>query len=347
MAGVIFRGLLQPLPADGGGSQTLAATITIDETKCGTADTTDYPLLVSSTIATLKSTANGGLVADGTNGYDIGFYSDAACTTLLDFEIESWNATTGAIVAWVRVPTLSSSVDTVLYVGAGDATIVASQQNAAGTWGSYLGAWHLESDGYSSSHPGLSSRQLSCPFHAITHGAAQVGNGLSMTASSDWLLAGSSAFFATTASFTVEAWVKPTSFGDYRTILAKGYTGQRNYALFAEITTGKPIASLTQGGVLKDIVGASPLSTSAFSYIVGTYDGTTFRLYTNGAADGSLAVSGATDDPGNFIVGAVDGVYPFVGTIDEPRVSSTARSASYITATYNNISSPSTFYAVT
>jgi len=44
----------------------------------------------------------------------ITFTSDFAGTVKLDFEIESYNPATGAIVAWVRIPALSHTCDTVI-----------------------------------------------------------------------------------------------------------------------------------------------------------------------------------------------------------------------------------------
>ena len=125
------------------------ATITIDHTQCGTADTTSFPLLFNETIAGLKSTGNGGSV-ENANGYDIAFYSDSGLTTLMDFEIETWSATTGELVAWVRVPTLSHTVDTVLYLGYGKSSITTDQSNRTGVWdANFHAVYHLAGTGYS------------------------------------------------------------------------------------------------------------------------------------------------------------------------------------------------------
>jgi biopolymer transport protein ExbB len=359
MAGVIFRGLLRPLSVGGGGSQTLAATLTIDHTKCGVANTTDYPLLVRSTITNLKTIANGGLVAN-VNGYDIGFYSDAGLTTLLDFEIESWNATTGAIIAWVRVPTLSASVDTVVYVGAGDASIVASQQDAPGVWAGYGGVWHFGTGGVNFSasmradSTGTSSNTLANPASSMPAGTGIVGDCLAIsttgvggdTASPSGGTGGTN--LSPTAAWTVEAWGKPTNTTPDRAIVCKGTGSNTNYRL-GTTSSGKGFAQCSQGGAFRTVVGTSAISTSAFTHLVGTYDGATLTLYVNGASEGiPLAVTGATDNAGNVWIGSVDlTLIPWLGSIDEVRIASAARSASYVTATYNNISAPSTFYAVT
>ncbi len=63
---------------------------------------TNFPVLIDSTLLYLRTTANGGKV-ENANGYDIIFTSDQAGATQLAHEIESYVATTGEIVFWVRI----------------------------------------------------------------------------------------------------------------------------------------------------------------------------------------------------------------------------------------------------
>jgi hypothetical protein len=79
--------------------------ITIDSTKvAGAGSLTDYPLLIS-----IASNAN--LAAGArSDGYDILFTSDDG-TTKLDHEIEKYITGTGELVAWVKIPSLSATVD--------------------------------------------------------------------------------------------------------------------------------------------------------------------------------------------------------------------------------------------
>ncbi|GAH11312.1 unnamed protein product, partial [marine sediment metagenome] len=49
------------------------------------------------------------------DGDDI-LFAAADGTTKLDHEIESFDNVTGTLVAWVRIPTLSGSVDTDVYM---------------------------------------------------------------------------------------------------------------------------------------------------------------------------------------------------------------------------------------
>jgi biopolymer transport protein ExbB len=324
-------------------------TITIDHTKCGTANTTNYPFLFNSTVTALKSLANGGSVTDA-NGF--AFYADSGLTTLLDFEVESWSATTGALIAWVRIPTLTFGSDVVLYLAYGSSAI--SLQNATGVWeSSFHGVWHLGTGlgGYSASarkDSTANGNTLSNGASFINSATGIVGDCLSMGANG--LGASDNATTRLTSAFTVEAWCLPTSFTGFRTIASKGTSTIRNYEIRADQTTGKPVVNLTQGASnFKSVTGASALSTTNWSHVAGTFDGTTLRLFTNGVADGTLAVAGSADNSTNACeLGALQGTAnKFLGLLDEWRISNVARASSYFKAQYNNINSPSTFYTVT
>ena len=86
--------------------------ITIDRTKCGSANSTDFPVLVYGTYSWLATTANGGRVQSA-DGYDIALFADSNLTTQLKHEVVSYTPATGAIEIWVKVPTLPVSATTV------------------------------------------------------------------------------------------------------------------------------------------------------------------------------------------------------------------------------------------
>jgi hypothetical protein len=80
--------------------------ITIDYTKVGAAcgaNLTNFPVLINiSSDTDLRTTGNGGDV-QSSSGYDILFTDGTG--TVLDHEVEKYTASTGELVAWVRVPT--------------------------------------------------------------------------------------------------------------------------------------------------------------------------------------------------------------------------------------------------
>jgi len=112
--------------------------LTIDSTKVD-ATLTDFPVLVSITDTDLKDSDNGGPVQP--DGDDLRF--TLTDSTQLSHEIELYNGTTGNLVAWVKVPSLSGSADTTLFLEYGNPT-VASQQSPTSVWdSSFEGVYHL------------------------------------------------------------------------------------------------------------------------------------------------------------------------------------------------------------
>ena len=110
-------------------------TLTVDHTKVLNTDQVNFPVLVSLTSTSLATTGNGGHVMSA-NGFDIIFTSDAACATKLNHEVETWSGTTGQLIAWVQVPTVSQNADTTIYLCYGNNQVTTDQSNKTGVWDS-------------------------------------------------------------------------------------------------------------------------------------------------------------------------------------------------------------------
>ena len=106
--------------------------LTIDYTKVSGGDKTNFVVLVD----VILNTAH----VSSSSGYDVKI-TDASNNDL-SFDLESYNSSTGRWVGWVKVPTLSSTVNTVINVVYGNA---AQNQNlsSTSTWSSYRGVWFL------------------------------------------------------------------------------------------------------------------------------------------------------------------------------------------------------------
>src|SRR3989338_1874606 len=110
--------------------------LTIDHTKVA-GDLTNFSVLVSITKTDLQKAQ-----ADG----DDLLFTAADGTTKLDHDSESWDGSTGKLIAWVRVPMVSSVTDTVLYLYYGNSAAT-SQQNKTGAWSNnFRLVQHMESD---------------------------------------------------------------------------------------------------------------------------------------------------------------------------------------------------------
>ena len=107
--------------------------ITVDSSKVPSTQT-NFPVLINITDTDLRDHAQ-------SSGNDILFTN--ATGTKLNHEIDLWVNTTGQLVAWVNVTSLSSSADTILYMYYGNSD-AADQQNVHGTWDeNYVAVYHM------------------------------------------------------------------------------------------------------------------------------------------------------------------------------------------------------------
>src|SRR6185369_14547708 len=98
-----------------GGTWTNRRAITIDHNKISNVATSTYsnfPILFSTTDPEFKFTGSAGKVASST-GADILFTSSDG-TTKLNYEREYYASSTGQLVAWVQIPLLSATADTII-----------------------------------------------------------------------------------------------------------------------------------------------------------------------------------------------------------------------------------------
>ena len=116
--------------------------ITIDHTKVsGSGSHANFPVLIS----ILDSDLYDNVQPDGD---DIAFSNN---TAWLDHEIElfkkNYNGTHAQLIAWVRIPSLSTSEDTIIRMYYGNSTM-GTQEYPRRVWDSnYLGIWHVSENG--------------------------------------------------------------------------------------------------------------------------------------------------------------------------------------------------------
>ncbi|MDD1663283.1 MAG: DUF2341 domain-containing protein, partial [Methanomicrobiales archaeon] len=135
-----------------------------------TGDQVNFPILVSLTDADLSAKTLA-------SGNDIIFTSSDG-STQLPHEIENFTQSSGYLVAWVGVPTLSSSSETVLYMYYGNSTAT-SQENAAGVWDDdFMGVWHHDTDFLDSSGNGNTGSNTGSvdAVGQVAHGRNYVSN---------------------------------------------------------------------------------------------------------------------------------------------------------------------------
>ncbi len=343
--------------------------VIIDHTKVA-GNLTDYPLLISGIYPYLATVANGGSIENaitvvGRNTpADLIFTATATGVVALKFEVEYYSSTTGQFVAWVKVPSVSSSVDTIIYMRYGDAAVNTWQGDIPGTWRSeYKGVWHLATvisatpdcqDSTANGNDGTPSgigNEVGVPCQI--DGGSQFsggGDGITCTVSDPSLEVQSS---------SVGFWVNSTSIG--------GFGSNQAY-----MTETDPTNTTTQGwcivqfhdGTLRLKYGTQvyytsfTLSINTWYFIVVTFDTATgsLKVYKDGVLAQTITgtpevlvySSDITHIGGPNTGGLGDQTFASqVGYLDECRIYSGILPTGWIATEYANQFSPSTFYSIT
>lgn len=322
--------------------------ITIDPARVsGGSDFTDFPVLINITADTeLETVANGGRVTNA-NGYDIAFTA-ADGYTVLSHSIQKYTATTGEFVAYVKVPALSTTYNTYLYIYYGNASVV-TNPSSTNTWDSnFEGVYYLHSDYNDKTANGNNGTNNGTTFTAV-----QVANGAEYaTTNTRYIQAGTTGMSAT--SGTVELWGRPASFLASETYYY-GHTTQAAYQNRIQIYNiqnggGTNVLRLGMGGSHSVAGDIMTMVANTLYHIVLTWNSGTYVIYVNGVQRSTGAYAGLTTlqtyaDIGN------DGnpgqrTEALRGRIDDVKTSSIARSSDWVITAYNNQSSPSTFYSI-
>lgn len=337
-------------------------SITIDHTKVPNTDQSYFPVLISGTYSYLATVANSGLVQHtdvNGNATDLVFTSDSGCSILLPFEIESYTASTGAIIYWVRVPLVSHTSDTVIYMCYGNAAVTTQQAQPRAVWANgFTMVMHLAgnntdsmADGYWMDHTGTDT--------SITYNTSngQIGQGAGFNGTTSKYRNSTTMGTNTglTTNVTLSAWVKwtggtteslPLSNGGNISGDAKGYGfligGTGGYG--CGLTSGK-IYLVLAAISCNPLTGGYQLVNGTWAYISVTRGASTWTLYANGISQ----ATGTTNpiSPSTVVnLGSNSSAEFFGGALDEVRMAKMPRSADWLLTEYNNQSSPSTFYTV-
>jgi hypothetical protein len=294
----------------------------------GAASLANFPVLISLTDADLKTTAK-------TDGSDI-LFTAADGLTKLNHEIELYTSATGQLVAWVSVPALSPSADTIVYMYYGNPS-AANQQNAAGVWdSSYKAVLHLgNSTGLSSSDS--TSNGNSTVNSGVTAAAGKMGGGGSFNGSAYLALTG----IQLSNTHTVSLWFYDTAAAGSSRGLWGNSTGYANGAQY-NAYPGYNTIGIDKTGITTN--SAHAYLPGAWHHLVLSNNAGTATLYVDGKADGLVVKT----TPGYLLSYLGRNQYGYWGgSLDEIRVSDgTARSSDWIVTEYRNQNTPASFFTV-
>ncbi|MBL0047142.1 MAG: DUF2341 domain-containing protein [Bacteroidetes bacterium] len=317
-----------------------------------------FPVLVRITDADLKSVANGGRVQSN-NGYDI-VYTASDMNTLIPFQMESYDAVTGTLVAWVKIPTISATVNTDFYLFFGNANNTINLGSKS-TWdANYKGVYHLHADVADGTinASNLTNTGTTNYSPGLAADGQRIGSG-------NYLSRAATAGLQITGDFTLEAWMLPNSLisgSNENIVLSSSSTNNGaaatniNYCLSIsgsggsagtlifkwqysnnsdeQVSSTAPITNTTVGWhnitVVRDVTAKQ-----VRFYFDGLQLGAavSFSNLPSGGASNSFLIGKNLQDPGRTI----DAVF------DEVRISNSIRTPEWIQAEYNNYKAASSF----
>jgi hypothetical protein len=340
-------------------------SMTIDHTKVSSTQS-NFTVLVSVTDPALKTVANGGHVANA-NGYDIGFYSDSGGTTKLKWQVEKYDGTTGNLIAWVKIPSVSSSSDTVFYLMYGDSSINTDQSDPPNTWDSnFKGVYHLSEATGSTSKDSTSNGYNGTPIANPTQGTGKIDGSLTFNGSTQYVSAVNPAGmnFERTDPFTVSFWAKPNSTARAEAVVKiMGSSPYRGWECMTNGYSGVQSTGVVSFGlnsisrsnvVIVYTSSATNLNDGNWHLYHFTSNGSStaagLKIYEDGIAKATTTyfdtLTSSMQSTAPFEISGHEGSDLYNGAIDEVHVAAGARSQAWVATEYNNQSSPGTFIAM-
>jgi hypothetical protein len=300
---------------------------------------TDFPWLVKfdETTVDYSATQNG--------GDDLRFVMIDAVgnPTVLSRDVEQW-AKSGTSSVWVRIPMIpadGSPVTIWMYHGNPNANAPPAEDRRA-TWNTgFVSVHHFhgnENDATAGGHDGTSPNTGSTPAEV----AGRIANCRDFDGQNDHILLplATESDYDFDKNLAVSAWISVSGFtSNWQAVVAKGDNSWRlhrndgaNSIGFGSSATGQPSHNLS--GTSDVAAGA------AWHHVAMTYDGAKKTIYVDGILENSL----------DYTFSLVNSEYQvcigenlqstdrfFFGKIDEVRISSVSRSASWISLEHRNV----------
>jgi hypothetical protein len=335
--------------------------ITIDQTKVD-GDLTDFPALlylsVASGISAEDLTAIFDELASDTNRKKIAVTTSDG-TTQCYVEIERWDDANEVAWLWAKVPAVSGSTDTDVYLyfdssQADNTTYVGDTGSSPGqaVWDSnFKAVYHLAED------PSGGSGCMKDSTSEANHGTPQgsmisgdlidgiVGKAIDCDGSDDAINCGNGASLDITGDLTVEYCARFTNTALNQCLVAKdGSTGGRAFAL--DVYDGnQKLRFYLNGGASGNIITSDwTPSTSAFQHVAGRFIASSkyLDIFKDGVKHSPTVTGPSSAIPSsthNVLIGAreysgYEGNFP--GKMDEVRISNSARADEWIKATYHS-----------
>lgn len=315
----------------------------------GSTSLTNFPFLV--TLDHLNDeVVNGGVNSAKNGGGDLRFSSDPEGNTPLSVEVVEFVTSTDInnrkCQIWVKVPSVSASSDTTIYIwynnpGASQVA-VGSAYGSNSVWSDYEAVWHMEND------PSLLGPQIldaTGNGHNLTSAGAMtssdvingaIGSAISFDGSNDRFALATNAII-NNGNYTVSAYVNFTGANSYNAILANTSPWSGLW-----VNNGSSGRVVFYDGDAQEFSNSGTVPTNTtikYDFVASNGD---LQHYFNGIGDATQSQA-LTNCNFAFIGSENTSAGFFSGWMDEIRLSSLSRSTSWLLTENNNQTNPSGF----
>jgi concanavalin A-like lectin/glucanase superfamily protein len=369
---LLFLLMSAPAAASWPNGYTYRRTVTIDHTKVP-GNLTNFPVLVcfnggtgtncdgvnaNTSLPELKTVGNGGHVQNTVSSTQVYthticadcIFTDSDASTVLSFEIVLYNAASGFMEAWVKNPAVSSTVDTVMYIYYGNASVTTDQTSANAVWDSNYKMVYHNPDGTTIDLHDSTSNAVTLTNNGGAAAAGQIDGGFN-TFTGNYASTSSGVPTVQTV-VTISMWMQPVLLDPFQSICLQTSTAANGWG-FSPNGPGTNKVDMYTRGVQDNNFTTLPVpTTGVWSFFAGTFTGGTLvgLMCTTGSCTSETltSVSNPNNGNGGFFEGKWDGAgNPCNSVLDEVRFSvGIARSANWNNTEYNNQNSPNTFYTL-
>lgn len=315
-------------------------TINSDQVS-GSNDLSNFPVLVS------IDSDNDLAASTQDDGSDILFTDTSG--NKLSHEIEKFDHTTGQLIAWVKIPTLSASSNTEFYLYYNNLNAT-DQQDIENVWDSnFAMVQHLNET--SGTHYDSTSNNNDSTTVSVTSqgtGTGQIDGADVFTPNQ--LVEGTSSNFdsflnTSSSTFTISAWINH-DIQSWDTILST-----QAFRFQVDGSGDRLTLGVTNGTNTWLTYSTGTIGLGELKHIAVTKNGTNITYYANGAEIGTATIGDYYQAVTSFRIGSdglsgIGSLDAWDGTIDELQFSSSVRTQDWLATQYNNQNNPSSFISL-
>ena len=308
----------------------------------------DFPVLI------LLADDSDLLAAARTDGGDILFTADDGVSKLAH-EIDTYDGATGALVAWVKVPTLAATTDTMLYMYYGNEA-AAPQETPSNVWdASFSAVYHLNGDATPTMPDSSGPNDATAVNFNNQTVPGKMGNGQQMNGSDQRVTIPRQATQNRTR-FTYCLWINTNensgsaSYWDRPTIIGQENSGYGTGDF--GITTSSGYLGMwggLNGGSDDNVSTIVRINDDAWHHLCAINDTNDVTLLLDGATMGTIN-AGNQINTQSFTLGArTDGGSAggyHAGVYDELQISTVDRSLGWAQTSYRNQNAPDQFFTL-